>query len=387
MGEFEDWDELGPPEVRPVPAGHPRLRRAAVAAAVIVAGTFLVAIGALLIVRGGGGPAVPGKAGEATTTVTESFTVTASVSATSTVATPTVGATSTVPAFPRFTRATKVAYRLGGALWVAEESGAGPQKVATSAAGAFALSPDGATLAVVDAASKRLVLVEVGSSRVATVGPADVRSPVWAPSSQWVAFTNGAEVRRVAADGSGLRYLGKGTHVAVGPDAAAFAYAGEGAVTYVDASGKQTRIPVRGRVDDLALGSDRLFYAVGGASRSVMSVRSVALDGSCDKQLAGSSADTKAGMYDELALSPDGSWLAYAVAGDDLHSRLRAMHTDGSADTALSLRHDDYLVKWSADGTTVLFIDGNVLQGEATQLMSVRPDGTLRTSILKGAGI
>jgi hypothetical protein len=53
----------------------------------------------------------------------------------------------------------------------------------------------------------------------------------------------------------------------------------------------------------------------------------------------------------------------------------------------LSLRHDDYLLRWSADGKKVLFIDGNVLQGDTTQLMSARPDNTLRLTVVRGAGL
>jgi hypothetical protein len=393
MGEFDDWDELGPPEMRPVPEGRPRTRRALVIVGVVLAGLILAGAGAWFAAHGAGRPAVPALPAATTptpTNVTESFTVTASGGASSsTVVTMAPGTTSTVAVgTQRYTRGTLVAFRQDGALWVSEESGAGERKVATSAAGAFALSPDGATLAFVDDAAKTLAVADVASSRVTTVGPADVKAPVWSPSSKWLAFTNGLEVRAVSADGSGIRFLGRGAHPAISPDDATYAFAADGGgIVVVDGKDRQHKLPVKGRIDDVALGSDRLFYALGGASRSAVSLHSAALDGSGDRQLAGVPDDKAAGRYDELTLSPDGTWLAYATAGDDLHSRLRAMHVDGTLDSQLSLRHDGYLLRWSSDGGKVLFIDGNVLQGDATQLMCVRPDGTMRLTLLKGPGI
>lgn len=389
MGEFDDWEELGPPEIRPVPTGRPRGATIAIVVSVVVASVVLASVAVFLIVR-----AASGDGPQATTTprapvtVTESFTVTASPSATNTTVESTSPASPVVATQPQFVRATKVAYRQDGALWVAEESGAGPVKIVASASGEFSLSPDGATIAFVDGGTKSLALVDIASARVTTVGPADVRLPVWSPSSKWLAFTNGTEVRRVEADGSKLRYLGKGTQVAIGPSGSAYAYGSDGTITYVDANDKSTKIATaKGRLDDLALGSGKVFYAIGGASRSAMSLHVVGIDGAGDKELAGAPSDTKAGMYDDLQLSPDETYLAYAVSGDDLHSRLRAMHADGTSDIALSLRHDDYLLKWSSDGSRVLFIDGNAVQGDTTQLMSARPDGTQRLTLLKGAGI
>jgi hypothetical protein len=392
MGEFDEWEELGPPEIRPVPERHSPARTALIAAGVVLAGVILAA-GAFAASRMGGGvPGVtaPGPVATSSPNVTESFTVTASGSAaSSTVVTMTApGATSTVPVGPvHFTRGSRVAYRQDGFLWVAEESGSDPRKVVASQSGAFSLSPDGETIAFVDGTTKTLALADAESGRVTTVGPADVRAPVWSPSSKWLAFTNGTEVRRVSADGSGMRYLGRGAHPAIGPDDVSYAYAATDSVTAVDKDGTSRSLPVKGRVDDLALGASRIYYALGGASRSAVSLHSMALAGTGDRQLVGAPDDKAAGRYDELQLSPDGTWLAYASAGDDLHSRLRAMHVDGAADTSLSLRHDDYVLRWSADGSKVLFIDGNVLQGDSPQLQSVRPDGSQRVTLIKGAGM
>jgi hypothetical protein len=102
--------------------------------------------------------------------------------------------------------------------------------------------------------------------------------------------------------------------------------------------------------------------------------------------LVGSSAEARAGRYDDLLPSPNGLYLAYTVAGDDGFSRLRCIRLDGSGDVSLSRRRDDYPLRWSDDSTRVFFVDGNADQGQDTDLMSALPDGTSRIVVVPRGG-
>jgi hypothetical protein len=387
VGDFDGWEELEPPRIRPVPQERRRLRVALATAGILLAAAALAGLGYVAMTRAALPPTVTPQAVETESpTVTESFTLAATGTAAGVATTEAPETSAPVPT-PVFTRAPHVAYRKDGALWLAGERGGSPLRVVTSRSGRFSLSPDAKTLAVVDGTTSVLTLVDVSSSKVTTVGVADIRPPVWSPSSAWLAFVRGTAVSRVARDGSGVRPIGTGDQVAIAPDGESYAVAASGTVTVTPRDGEPGRFVVKGNVSGLALGTGRIFYAISGTSRSTLSVHSAAFDGSGDKRLVGPPADTAAGSYTDLTLAPGGAWFAYAAAGDDMHSRLHAMHVDGTSDVLLSLRRDDYLLRWSGDGRTMLYIDGNDLQGDPTQLMSIHPDGTNRLTVLAGADI
>jgi Tol biopolymer transport system component len=88
-----------------------------------------------------------------------------------------------------------------------------------------------------------------------------------------------------------------------------------------------------------------------------------------------------------LTLSPDGKWLVYAETGDDGYSRLFAVPAAGGAPVTLSPRYDGYALSWSADGTELFFVEGNAIQGEATRVSAVHPDGTAHRIVVEGGGL
>jgi Tol biopolymer transport system component len=88
-----------------------------------------------------------------------------------------------------------------------------------------------------------------------------------------------------------------------------------------------------------------------------------------------------------LCASPDGAYLAYAESGDDGYSRAFVYDVAKRTSVALSVRRDTYPVCWTHDGSRVLFVEGNAFQGEATALMSARPDGMGRAVLVAGAGL
>jgi len=395
VSEFDDWEELGPPEIRPVPGAGTRAKSALIAAAVIVGGVLLVAAGAWAIMRQGGSKPAATPASVEATNVTESFPATGASSpeSTSAVTTSTAGSSTTTPPprAGRWIRAARVAYRSSGALWVSDESGGNARKVIVSAEGAFSLSPDGRTLAVIGGSrGPQLVLVDVGTSRATTVGPADLATPVWAPSSAWLAYGSGqdTEVRRVDRGGRNVRFLGSGSDPAIGPDAASYVFiTPAGRIAYSKSGSTTKELKPKGPVDALALTADRVFYSLGATLPAGLEVRSMKIDGTGDRRLVGAPSDPKAGRYDDFLLSGDATWLVYTIAGDEKYSRMHAVRTGGSRDVGLSPRRDGYPLRWSADYTRILFIDGNALQGESTQLKSVRPDGTSPRILLTGAGL
>ncbi len=389
MSDFDDWDGLGGPELRPVPRS--RAKTTLAAAAVILAGVLLIGAGAWAIVRGTvSKPARPTRSLEPTS-VTESFSTTGPASSEQSggPATQTPATTSPNPAATPWVRAARVAYRFKGALWISDEAGAGARRVIGSLAGDFSLSPDGATIALASGSPTTLVLVDVATSRVTTVGGADPEAPVWAPSSAWLAYGvgRGTEVRRVDRDGRNRRVLGGGADPAIGPDAASYAFVtSAGRIAYSKAGAPPVLLTPRGPVDEPALSTDRVFYSVGATLPAGLSIHVMKLDGTGDRRIVRAPADPKAGLYDHLMLDGGGKWLVYTIAGDEKYSRMHAVRTDGTRDVNLSTRRDGYPLKWSADFAKIMFIDGNATQGESTQLMSIDPDGTSRLILVPGAG-
>ena len=85
-----------------------------------------------------------------------------------------------------------------------------------------------------------------------------------------------------------------------------------------------------------------------------------------------------------LVMSPDGSWLAYAEQGDDHSARVYAIPAGGGAVVRISGRRDAYPLQW-AGADTLLLIEGNATQGEATSLVSAVVTSGVRKLIVEGA--
>lgn len=285
-----------------------------------------------------------------------------------------------------------VAYRRSGKLCVARPDGSGEVVVADSDDGVFALSPDARTLAFVDSAKRRLMLVDVGSGKQADAGPAALERPAWPQDSTWCVFTGAgsqAGIRRVAKDGSGGKALFAGSSPAVSADGATIvgvrSNADGSSAIVVYRNGKAATLRVSGYAVDAAVGSDRVCYAVAADDLAPAEIRSMTFTGGGGIVLkSGPQAGARASFQD-LCLNRDGSRLAYAEVGDDGYSRLFAVNgADGAGLVSLSVRRDDYPLCWGCDGR-LYFIEGNAWQGESTKLMAVRSDGTGRAVVLEGA--
>lgn len=298
-----------------------------------------------------------------------------------------------------FSDAGLVAFRLGRKVWIAREDGTRQRFVADLRVGAYALSPDGKTLALVDATTMTLAIVEIDSGERREVGEALASAPVWSPDSEWVLFARSgaehSEVWRVSADGDELSRVAVGHSAHVAADAKRFA------VVTRDRFGDDDRailpLPVVGEPDSLVEVADRvidfawdgqiLAHALqddAGKSRILVGTMDDPEERTLVRPLAG--VAFRVG-YQQLALSPDGRLLAYTAAGDDGYSRLFVVPVAGGTPKELTMRRDAYLVRWSRDGAYLLFIEGNQFQGEDTRLMRVRPDGMGRETLVEGAGL
>jgi hypothetical protein len=316
-------------------------------------------------------------------------------------ATSTTPATGTIAPLPVGGRGRYVAYRKDGAVWVATESGEDPKRIFSSLQGPYALSPDAKTLAVVDASSQTFSLVDIATGRTALVGKAVPDQPSWAPDSSFVVYasqpagSHDTEIDRVNRDGTGRRAVGPGVGGRVAADGSIAAISAsrtaEGTPIAIFKAGSSKRIGDKIVPNALALLGTRIVFAdaggllVSGSARPP-SVRSIATDGSGLKTLVAKPSVGEGVFFGDIIPSPDLAWIVYAETGDDGYSRLFSLAAGGGTPKALSLRRDAYAVGWSADGTEIIFIEGNAMQEESTRLMAMRPDGTGRRTIVDGAG-
>lgn len=297
-------------------------------------------------------------------------------------------------------RAALVAFRRSGSVWVAGENGGNARSVALSNDGAFSLSPDGTTLALVDASSGQLSLVTVATGVAVRAGPAAQSTPVWAPDSTWLVYRNdsdaGIGMVRVAREGAPPRPLGVGTSPSISPDGAwVFAVRADAAtvrrVVRVPATGGAATVVSKdsavANVSETAVSASRIFFARPGAGSTAPMIGSMALSGAGVKTLVPSPKSTNDVSFTTLRVSPDGAWLAYQESGDDGYSRLFCVPTAGGAPVALSLRYDSYLIGWSASGSELLFAEGNTIQGETSRIVAVHPDGGGRRVVTENAGL
>jgi len=279
-----------------------------------------------------------------------------------------------------------VAYRRDGWVCVAGADGADERRVAESDSGAFALSPDGGTLAVIDDGSGQLVLVDVDSGDQVSVGPAIDDPPAWAPHSRWLVYTaSGSHVMRIDRSGAAATLLMAGTMPAVSPD-------GRTVVAVIDAvrrgeivvwqDGDTRRYITSVPISGVCCTDERVYYGAGPDASGAVSLRSMRLDGRGDRAELTRARSARPVAYADLLRSPDGSWVCFAERGDDGYSRAFALPAGGGRLVELSGRRDCYPLMWSRDGSAVYLIEGNAMQGEPTWLVSVTPGDGLRRTLV-----
>lgn len=292
-----------------------------------------------------------------------------------------------LPAVP--VRAPRIAYRRAGWVCVSAEDGTDERRVAASESGVFALSPDGATIALVDAAAAQLALVEVATARTVAVGPAEQDRPSWAPDSSWLAYTaTGPHVRRVGRDGAGGATLFAGSLPAVagaGPVVVGAAESGAPGIV-VWRAGTISRITVAAPLAGLACDVARVYYGTAPTGTGSAMLGAVGLDGRDGVVLATSLASARMISVCDLRLSPDGARIAYAECGDDGYSRTLAVAVTGGRTVAFTVRRDTYPLDWTADSAWFVFVEGNAFQGEATAVLAAAADGSRREKLVEGAG-
>lgn len=285
-----------------------------------------------------------------------------------------------------YVRAPLVAYRRGGMLCVAAEDGRGERAVTPSAAGVFSLSPDGTKLAFVESGTGVLALADVASGAVTTVGAAAQDTPGWAPDSAWLVYTApGPAVMRLVRDGGPAVQIFAGSmpsvSVADGTVVAA-AVTGELAVWK---NGSLTLMPAAGTITGLATDGSTIWCGSLAPDGSP-SLCAGSATGRDKRVVVASPQSTRAVTFGDLLLSADGTRLVFAERGDDGYSRMFAVPAAGGEAVALSVRRDCYPLRWTADGVSVCFIEGNAFQGDPTALMRVTPLGGSRRLLVEGAG-
>lgn len=313
---------------------------------------------------------------------------------------------STAPGGPGYTtgiREPYVSYRLGGQLYRAREDGSEAVAVGPSAEGVFSLSPDGRSLAYVDLATRQLVLADPDTGVKTTVGAAEQVTPVWAPTSDWLLFVRMRpasagvqDVYRVARSGGTASALAAGSSAAVSPDGRTVVVARDTApdagpvpTLTVIRDGVPAELPVPGAVADVAADNYRAYVAVshvGGGEAAQDGVWAVPFDGSTPTRIVGPPASTRPLGLGSLLLAPDAMRLSFSATGDDGYSRPAVVGTNGGTPVELSRRRDAYPMRWTADGTALLMIEGNAWQAESTALVRCRADGSGTVVVVSGAG-
>jgi hypothetical protein len=301
-------------------------------------------------------------------------------------------------------RAPLIAYRAGGSIWVSGEHGGNTRSIYPSTAGVFVLSPDGTTLAVIDSSLGVLRLISLTSGRNTPIGDAVPLLPEWAPDSSFLVYTRpvagygSEEVARVEADGSGARKVLDGWRGRVMADGATLIAApapslGGSVAIAVLSNGRRLSAKDKMTVTEACPASGGFYYAdaggVAGAGGSVSapSLQWLGYDGMGARVVVVSPASAAGVSFSNLQLSPDGAWLVYAETGDDGYSRLFALKTSGAKPIALTPRLDGYFIGWSADGTELFLVEGNAMQGEATRVSAMRPDGSGHRIVVEGGGM
>lgn len=283
----------------------------------------------------------------------------------------------------------RILYRRDGWLCVAALDGTAERRVAASASGVSSLSPDGATIASVDA-DGQLRLYDVAGGGSVEVGPAERGRPAWAPDSAWLVYTSpGQRVARVGCDGAGRRTLFSGRLPVVGPDAATV-YASASTVqdpaVLAWRDGDLERLPVAASISGLACSASHIYIGSTPDSAGVSTLSAMLLSGAEERVQARSQNTARGVSIGTLLISSDGAWIVYAEQGDDGYSRVYAVPARGGAPVQISGRRDSYPLQWLGADNTLLLAEGNPTQGEPLSIVSATVPGGVRRLIVEGAG-
>ena len=168
---------------------------------------------------------------------------------------------------PAATPSPRIAFVLGGRIYVSDPDGSNAVAVAPQG-GAYSLSPDGSTLAVVTqdktagGTAGTVSLFDTTRGTLLSVGSQALGSPpAWSPDSSWLVFTSGTAdtlISRVSARGGTPTQVARpGTSPSVSRDGAFIAYArsdglGLGGPLYVVPSDGGKSLPVDGGTEALS---------------------------------------------------------------------------------------------------------------------------------------
>lgn len=298
-------------------------------------------------------------------------------------------------------RAAMVAYRKDGRIWVSGENGQNPQAVSFGYR-TYSLSPDGKTLAIVPGDGEPTV----GTSEAPGVALLDLtrtamdaaaETPSWAGTSEWLAFAGasakrpavfrldaaGAPLRRVAMPASSPRASADGRHVAYRAGGAG----SRAPIEVARSTGGSTR-PVPGSEVAVAWSwgaEGSLYFVVPGKAPGSWRLLRAAVPYESTTSAGSFEVPAPAFSVADSAVSPDGRRVLISAIGDDDYSRLWVLDIRAKRIRAIPTRRDAYSYGWSADGSRVLYFEGNTYQGEPTALMSCRVDGSGRRIVVPGA--
>jgi len=337
----------------------------------------------------------PSRATATSTTPTSSVASTASADATSTASTP----------GKQIVHAARIAYRYGGRVYVANENATGDMAIADSTSGAFSLSPDGRTLAVMvgaTTATDHAVLIDVETQAQAPLGYA-VELPAWAPDSSWVAYTaqdkttGRYSVHRINRDGTGdtvvltsaadPQIAPDGEHIAYTTLSVAITNSPTQTVQVYDLAARtqaQT-VPDSFGVASFAFASDGLLYfTTSGTGRAL---RSASPSLSQSSFVAALPTGTETQTPGRLFPSPDASMLLFSMTGDDGYSRIAVADIARKKIAMIAARLDEAPLGWLLDGSAILYIEGNAYNQESTSLLRMNADGSHRVLVKNGASL
>lgn len=348
---------------------------------------------------------------EGTSSVATSAATTASANSTSPASSTTASAstqttvTTTTPP-GQIVRAARIAYRLGGKIWVAAEDGSDAKMIVKDASDEFSLSPDGKTLVLQQgslALGLSALLIDVASGVQAPIrAPAGANVadlPTWAPDSSWLAYTSGTSstgysIRRVNTDGSlDSPLITHGAAPSIAPDGKHVAFtkflqpsiANTGPVQVYDvAAGTTSSVPRSAGATYFAYAAGGVLFFVAGGSSPWLGMANRGL--SASSVVASIPAEPNA-VPGPLLPSPDGSKVLFGMFGDTGFSRLRVADVSAGTVKSITARRDETPVSWLLDGSAFFYVDGNAQQLQHVALYRMAPDGLHTTLVVDGAGL
>ena len=396
----------------PIPDDTIVRRRTWIIAGVLSVVIALLGVGiafAVLALRGPGLKQTPSytpvTSSETTSAASRSTSSTSTMPTSSALSTASAGATSTTSTPQnQIVHSARIAYRYGGKVYVANENATGDMAVADSGSGAFSLSPDGRTLAIMVGATTETdhaVLIDVETQAQVPLGYA-VELPAWAPDSSWVAYTAKDKttglysVHRVNRDGTGdTVVLTSAADPEIAPDGGHIAYTSLSvAITnsptqtvkvYDIAAGRPQTVPDSYGVSSFAFASDGLLYfTTSGTGRAL---RSASPSLSQSSFVAPLPTGTETQTPGRLFPSPDASMLLFSMTGDDGYSRIAVADIARKKIAMIAARLDEAPLGWLLDGSAILYIEGNAYNQESTSLLRMNADGSHRVLVKNGASL